>query len=149
LKDKFQVKLVLLSKKDYYFTFMVLKMKTVWNWHLPLKTASEANSSEHWTKKAKRHKLQKQKIKAILLKERPKITIPCNVLLTRISPRQLDVDDNLPMSFKYISDAIAEYFYPGLAPGRADGMGGIKFEFKQEKGNVKEYAITIQMSCES
>ena len=124
-------------------------MKIIWNYYIPLKTCSEANSSEHWTVKSKRHKLQKNKVKAIFLKERPSITLPCKATLTRISPRQLDVNENLPMSFKYITDSICEYFYPGLAPGRADGMGGITFEFKQEKGNIREYAIRIEISCET
>lgn len=123
-------------------------MKTVWNWHLPLKTASEANSSEHWTKKAKRHKLQKQKIKAILLKERPPITIPCAIVLTRISPRELDSHDNLPMSLKYCADALAEYLVPGKAVGRADDCKEIVWAYKQEKGGVREYAIRIEISSE-
>lgn len=124
-------------------------MRTVWNWHLPIRTASEANSNEHWTKKAKRHRLQKHKIKAILLSERPPITIPCNVVLTRISPRELDEHDNLRSSMKYIVDAISEYLIPGKAVGRADDSKQITWEYKQEKGLVREYAVTIEISCEN
>ena len=124
-------------------------MKTVWNWHFALKTASEANSSEHWTKKAKRHKLQKQKVKAVLLKERPQITIPCNVVLTRIAPRQLDEHDNLRMSLKYIADSVAEYLCPGKAIGRADDDKGIEWHYKQKKGQVRERGVIIEMSCET
>ena len=123
-------------------------MKTVWNWHLPLKTASEGNCSEHWAKKAKRHKLQKNKIKAVLLKERPPITIPCSVCLTRIAPRELDSHDNLPISMKYVSDALAEYLVPGKAVGRADDCKEIVWAYKQEKGGVREYAIRIEISSE-
>jgi hypothetical protein len=123
-------------------------MKTVWNWHLPLKTASEGNCSEHWTKSGKRHRLQKQKIKAVLLSERPKITIPCTIVLTRISPRELDEKDNLPMAFKWISDAIAEYIIPGKAVGRADDCKEIVWAYKQEKGGIREYGIRIEISSE-
>jgi hypothetical protein len=123
-------------------------MKTVWNWQLPLKTASEANSSEHWTKKAKRHKLQKQKIKAALLSERPPITIPCSVVVTRIAPRELDSHDNLSMALKYCIDAIAEYLVPGKAIGRADDCKEIKWDYKQKKGGIREYGIIIELSCE-
>lgn len=124
-------------------------MKTIWSWHLELKTASEANCSEHWTKKAKRHRLQKKKIWAILHSEKPPIKIPAAIVLTRISPRALDSDDNLPMALKYIKDAIAEYFYPGLAPGRADDCVGMEWHYKQKKGQVREYAVNIEMSCET
>ncbi len=123
-------------------------MKTIWLWHLPLKTASEANSSEHWTKKAKRHRLQKQKIKAVLLSERPQIAIPCAIVLTRIAPRQLDSHDNLATSMKYVSDALAEFLVPGKAPGRADDCKEIVWAYKQEKGGVREYAIRIEISSE-
>lgn len=120
-------------------------MKTIWHWHLPLKTASEANSSEHWTKKAKRHKLQKMKVKAVLLSERPQITIPCAIRLTRIAPRELDAHDNLRVSMKYIADALAEYLIPGKAAGRADDCKEITWQYKQEKGNPREYGVRIEI----
>jgi|SRR6185436_3870121 len=124
-------------------------MKTIWHWHLPLKTASEANCSEHWTKKARRHRLQKQKIKAVLLSERPPIAIPCKATLVRIAPRLLDEHDNLRTSLKYVVDAISEYLIPGKAIGRADDCKDIQWEYKQEKGNVREYAIRIEIMMES
>lgn len=124
-------------------------MKTIWHWHLPLKTASEANCSEHWTKKARRHRLQKNKVKAVLLSERPAIAIPCAIVLTRIAPRQLDIHDNLAISMKWVSDALAEFLRPGQAPGRADDCKQITWQFKQEKGQVREYAIRIEIMMES
>lgn len=124
-------------------------MRTVWNYYIPLKTVSEANNSDHWTKKSKRHKLQKLKVKAIFLKERPPITIPCSVVLVRIAPRELDEHDNLRTSLKYIVDAISEYLIPGKAIGRADDCKEITWDYKQEKGDPKEYAISIQISCDS
>lgn len=123
-------------------------MKTVWNWHSNFETANEANSSENRFVKSERHKMQKKKIKAILLKERPPITIPCNVVLTRIAPRCLDEHDNLRMCFKWIADAIAEYLVPGKAVGRADDCKEIGWAYKQEKGGIREYAIRIEISGE-
>jgi hypothetical protein len=123
-------------------------LKTIWHWHLPLKTASEANSSEHWTKKARRHRLQKKKIWAVLHSENPPIAIPCAIVLTRIAPRQLDSHDNLATSMKYVSDALAEFLIPNKAPGRADDSKEIVWQFKQEKGRVREYAIRIEIMME-
>lgn len=120
-------------------------MTTVISWQLPIKIANEANSSDHWTKKGKRHKIQKRRIKAEFLKERPKITLPCTVILTRIAPRELDEHDNLPISFKWIYDSICDNIIPGLKPGRADSDERIKVIYKQEKGKVREYAIKIEI----
>jgi hypothetical protein len=115
-------------------------------WRLNIKIANEANSTEHWAVKAKRHKKQKMAIKRAFLTERPSIQLPLRVVMTRIASRELDVHDNLKMSMKWAIDSICEWFYPGLAPGRADGMGGIRFEFKQEKGSKpKEYGLRIEM----
>lgn len=124
-------------------------MKTIWHWHLPLKTASESNLSEHWTKKARRHRLQKKKIWAVLHTEKPPIAIPCAIVLTRIAPRQLDSHDNLAISMKWVSDALAEFLVPGKAVGRADDCKLIKWDYKQEKGGVREYAVRIEIMMES
>lgn len=120
-------------------------MKIVVSWQLPIRTASEANSSEHWTKKAKRHRLQKKWIKAAFLKEKPQIQLPCTVVLVRLAPRALDCQDNLPCSMKYIVDAIAEELTNNYVPGRADGDKRITWEYRQEKGNPREYAVKIEI----
>lgn len=122
-------------------------MKTIVSWQLPIKTASEANSSEHWTRKAKRHRLQKRWVKAAFHRERPQLAIPAHVVLTRIAPRSLDSQDNLPMSFKYIADSIAEELTGNYVPGRADDDKRITWEYKQEKGAVKEYGVKIEIQA--
>ena len=114
-------------------------------WQLPIKTASEANSSEHWTKKAKRHRLQKQWINAAYHHDRPQIALPATIVLTRISPRKLDVQDNLPMAFKGIVDSLSECIYPGKGAGRADDSKDLTWEYRQEKGKPKEYAVRIEI----
>ena len=120
-------------------------MKTIVNWQLPIKTASEGNSSENHFVKAKRHRIQKRRITDQFLKERPKITFPCRVILTRIAPRSLDSHDNLPMSLKWVADAIAENLIPGKAVGRADDSKEITWEYRQKKGKVREYAVIIEL----
>lgn len=110
---------------------------------LPIRTISEANMSEHWTKKSKRHKTQKKLVWWALNDKRPPTITPVTLTLTRISPRIMDFS-NLVSSFKWIEDACAEYFHPGLAPGRADGFGDISFIYKQMKGNPNEYKIKIE-----
>ena len=120
-------------------------MKTIVSWQLPIKTASEANSSEHWTKKAKRHKIQKNWVKWAYHSDKPRIQIPCTVVLTRIAPRALDSHDNLPTSLKYLADGVAECLIPGKAVGRADDCKEITWEYRQEKGKPKEYAVRIEI----
>lgn len=113
---------------------------------IPIKTVSEANRQEHWTKSNARHSTQKLAVKSFLNADAPNIQLPCTIKLTRISPRQLDSHENLPMSFKWIVDAIAEYIHPNMAAGRADDDKRIKWEYSQEKGAPKEYAIRIQVT---
>lgn len=124
-------------------------MKTVIFWNLPIRTVSEANCSEHWTVKHKRHKLQKRWIKTAFLKERPQITLPARVVLTRLAPNELDFHDNLPMSLKYIVDSIAEQLTGDFVPGRADSDKRITWEYKQQKGKPKQYSVNIEICYDS
>lgn len=109
---------------------------------VPVTLTSESNCSEHWTKKSKRHNIQKELVKWQLKNKNPPNQTPVEITLTRIAPRYMD-KGNLVSSFKWVEDAIAEYFHPGLAPGRADGLGDIEFFHRQEKGNPKENKIVI------
>jgi hypothetical protein len=116
------------------------------SWQLKVKIANESNSSENRHVKAHRHRIQKGKVKAKFVKEKPNIRLPCKVTLTRIAPRSLDAHDNLPMSMKWIVDAIADCIIPGLKPGRADDNKEISWEYKQEKGKPHEYGLKIEIS---
>lgn len=120
-------------------------MLTIITWQLPLKIANEANSTEHWTKKARRHKLQKRRITQQFLIDKPPIFPPCKCIITRIAPNALDLHDNLRYSLKWVVDAIAENLTGDLVPGRADGNKQITWEYKQERGKVREYALRIQL----
>jgi len=109
---------------------------------------SEANrTGEHWTKKSERHRTQKFLINSYMRKHMnsKKEALPCTISMTRIAPRSLDEEENLPMAFKHIKDYIADFLIPGQAMGRADGDKRIRWEYSQEKGKPKEYAIRIQI----
>jgi hypothetical protein len=112
---------------------------------LPIKTVSEANTSEHWTISAKRHKTQKKQIAWWWISLEDKPSLPCSVKLTRIAPRMLDSEDNLPISFKWVKDYIADKLVPGLKAGRADDSKDITWLYDQQKGMPKEYAVIIEI----
>lgn len=113
---------------------------------LPIKTVSEANlSREHWTKKHKRHKMQKEAIKLACSNRITPDLLPCTIKLTRIAPRFLDKHDNLPMSQKYVLDAICELLVINKAIGQADNDERIQVIYEQIKGIPHEYAIEIEI----
>lgn len=112
-------------------------------WLLDMRTVSEANCSAHWTVKHKRHKNQKRIIWTKWNQIKPRILLPCNIELTRISPRTLDKEENLPMSLKWVKDTIADLLRPGLAPGRADDSCEMIWHYGQEKGKKQQVRIRI------
>lgn len=88
---------------------------------LPIKTVSEANCSEHWSVKAKRHRQQQWFIRLAYSRYLPNLVIdtslgqPCyQIKMIRIAPRKLD-DDNLVSSFKWIRDELSELLIPEKA----------------------------------
>jgi hypothetical protein len=108
---------------------------------LPIYLASEANISEHWTSSSKRHKNQKDWVRLALADH--KIRLPCHVKLTRLAPGTLDVDDNLPMSFKYLKDYIASEITGDYRPGRADADKRIKWSYDQTKSSLYGAKVLI------
>lgn len=118
-------------------------MEKIKEWNLPIKTVSEANSFEHWTKKHKRHKAQKMLVSIAMRSESKEIDLPCHIKLTRLAPRILDKDDNLPMAFKFIKDQISDELIPGKAAGRADDDPRLSWSFDQQKSKDKSIKIEI------
>ena len=121
-----------------------------------MRTVSEANTKEHWTKSSKRHQMQQWFIRRQFLVEERKVMVPCTVKLVRLGGRFLDKDDNLPMSFKWIRDEIAECIFPEQRvqyvdkhgklrslKGRLDDSPLIKWEYDQEKS--KRIGIRIEI----
>ncbi len=125
-------------------------------WQLPLKTVSEANISEHWTKSSKRHRQQQFFIRQLYMRETSEIPLPCVISMFRLSPYRLDEEDNLRMAFKWIKDEISECIFPEkvgtyigksgklrLVKGRADDSPLIKWQYGQEKSRKNGIRIEI------
>ena len=112
---------------------------------IPIKTLNEANLSEHWTKRAKRRRIQRFAIQAYLNGKINHFKIPCRIKITRIAPNKLDYHDGLPCSMKSIVDQICDMIVPGLEAGRSDDKG-FKIEYDQKQGLPKEYAVEVEIT---
>jgi hypothetical protein len=128
-------------------------------WELPIKVVSEANCSEHWTEKSKRHQRQQFFVRISYKKyvaDVGKVNLPCKIKFTRLSPRSLDCEENLPMAFKWIKDEIGACLFPEKVvlykkksgkiasnKGHADSDPRVSWEFFQEKS--KSYGIRIEI----
>ena len=129
-------------------------------WILPIKTVSEINCTEHWTKKHKRHKQQQFFVRQLFKHEAIEISLPCHVKLTRLAPRMID-SDNMPTSIKFVQDEIAELltgkggFYvtkKGLIKaikGHAESDKRITWEYAQEKYKTQAVRIEISFECKT
>jgi hypothetical protein len=111
---------------------------------LPIQTKSEANCFESWHVKHARHKAQQRTVALGLNPLRAKIKLPCQIRITRFAPHELDVFDNLPMSLKYIVDAICAIITGNYVAGKADSDPRISISCSQEKR--KEYGVRIEVS---
>lgn len=131
-------------------------------WNLPIRTISEANTREHHFAKTRKKRKEDQKywinwafVQDIVQKKKelpPKIFVH----LTRIAPRTLDYD-NLVSSFKHIRDYIAACVHPEAIvvairngkryknPGHCDRGNSITWDYSQQKGEPKEYAVRIRI----
>lgn len=116
---------------------------TIYRFELPIKLLSEANNTDHWTKKRKRKLIQKNYIDLYCKNDITKISLPCSVSLIRYAPRQFD-DDNLIISFKSIRDHIAQILIPNTKPGQADGDKRIKWLYNQIKSKTIGVIIEIE-----
>lgn len=126
-------------------------------WELPLSTVSESNRSEHWTKSSKRHKQQQFFIRALFNREAQDILLPCTITMTRLSPRMLDCEENLPMAFKWIKDQIGACLFPEKVvvykkkngsyasnKGHTDSDARITWKYKQEKSKTVGIRIEFE-----
>lgn len=110
---------------------------------IPISIVSEANSNEHWSKKSKRHAIQKMLVKSWMNQQKIPL-LPCIVKLTRAAPRKFD-SDNLQSAFKYVRDAIGEYLTDEEQAGRGDDDPRITWEYYQKKTSQKESYIEISI----
>lgn len=104
---------------------------------VPIKTISGMNAREHWAKRAKRVKAEREAV-AWALAGKTKPALPCVVTLTRIGPSSgLDPMDNLPSSLKGPADQVAQWL--GVDDRRSDV---VRYVCKQERG--KEWGVRIE-----
>ena len=108
-----------------------------------LHTVSEANRREHWAKKARRAKDQRN-VTAMVLRSKAIITGAALdrfhhvVKITRIAPRKLDTD-NLARAMKACRDGVADWL------GIDDADTRVTWEYGQERGGVREYAVRVEV----
>ena len=107
---------------------------------LAIRTESEANLHEHRMVKANRVRLQRSITRTTIVQHfgRGMAGAGYIITLTRIAPRSLDTD-NLARSFKGIRDGIAD------ALGIDDGSKRLTWNYAQEKGPPKRYAVRIEI----
>jgi hypothetical protein len=108
---------------------------------VPIRTVSEANNFDHWTKKRKRHKTQQKLIFFALLNCKHLVKFPCMILFIRYAPKTLDKHDNLPMSLKWVVDSTCSEITNEHRPGLADNFKYIDIHYDQVIS--KQYYIKI------
>ncbi len=129
------------------------------SWQFPLTTVSESNSSEHWSKKARRHRKQQGIIELIWHTHDDGIELPCTITLTRLAERQLDYD-NWVAGAKYIKDAIAGLLCPEKIvsyknkngrtvrnKGHCDDDDRITWKYAQEKAKIMQLRIDFEFEA--
>lgn len=126
-------------------------METVIIFKLPIRLKSEANCSEHWALKSRRHRAQQLLTRLAYKRSVDAVNFPCEIRLTRCSAREFD-DDNLQTAFKYIRDELSECIFPEKAisktgkkiKGRADSDKRLVWRYDQQKS--KEAYVKIEIS---
>ncbi len=101
-------------------------------------------TTEHWTAAHKRHKKQKTALFWAFLEVKEFVKLPCKIKYIRYAPKTLDTFENLPMSLKYINDALCEELTGDYRPGRADGDKRITLSCDQVKSKVYGVKIIIE-----
>lgn len=126
------------------------------SFELPIKTVSEANCSQHWSKKSRRHRQQQFFVRSMFNRSSQEISLPCAVKLVRIAQRDLD-GDNLISAFKWIRDEVSECLCPESKnyyldkkgkerklKGRQDSNPLITWIYDQEKDKKTGIRIEIE-----
>ena len=106
--------------------------------HIPIKLASVANLREHWAKKHKRAKSQRQAA-ALFTRMNRREWMPSLISLTRhYSARGKEMDsDNLQRACKSVRDGVAD----GL--GILDNDPRVRWEYGQERADRTEVIVRL------
>lgn len=108
--------------------------------YLPVRTISELNAREHWSKR-KRRAAEHRRV--AFMKLRPLLAVdahwpPLVCVLIRIGPRALD-GDNLQGALKHVRDGVAD------ATGVDDGSDQVTWVYGQRRGLAREYAVRVEV----
>jgi hypothetical protein len=128
-----------------------------YQWTMNVATTSEANCSEHWSVKSKRHRKQQEITKFYFMNFVPLIKLPCRVHLVRLSPRKLD-DDNLRTALKYIRDELSDLLIPPEKntyvtkfgkriplKGRQDSHRDLSWSYDQQHSKIQGVQVMLFM----
>jgi hypothetical protein len=114
---------------------------------LPIRTWSEANLREHWGRRARRFRKQREAARILVRAARAgergapgPVTRdqPLAITLTRIGQRALD-SDNLAGALKAVRDGVAD------ALGMDDGDPRLVWRYAQRKGRRGEYSVLVEI----
>jgi hypothetical protein len=111
------------------------------SWTVPIYLKSP-NLQVHYRTQGKINEKIARELMIHMPKEIKFISLPCEIIFTRIAPRRLDSDNNT-FAFKYIRDYISSHLRPGLRAGRADTEDLFKFDYSQESSDKGTYGIKI------
>ena len=107
---------------------------------LPIHVKS-ANDTSHWRASASLVKKHAWMVRDIF-KNFNLPELPVHVTFIRVAPRKFD-DDNLMIAFKGVRDTIAQMYFPDTRRGMADSYECFTWEYRQEKGEPKEYSVRL------
>ncbi len=111
---------------------------------VPVRTVSETNMREHWSRRHRRASHQRFVARCVAGHDWRQRWDACTVHLTRIAPRRLDAGNNAA-SMKAVQDGICD------ALGIDDGDPRIGWEYHQRKamaGEPKE-GVLVEVFCEA
>ena len=103
---------------------------------VPLRIYGAPNLREHWSKRAKRVKAERDTV-AWYLRPKPRPALPLVVTLTRRAPRTLDTD-NLAGGFKAVRDQVASWL------GVDDADQRVTWVYAQDRAKHYEVIITME-----
>lgn len=72
------------------------------------------------------------------------VKLPCILTFIRYAPAFLDKHDNLPMSMKWICDALCAEITGEYRPGKADSSKEIEIKYDQIKSDILGVKIIIE-----
>ena len=104
---------------------------------VPIRTAAGLNVREHHIARSRRVKAEREAV-AWLLKGHASPMLPCEVLLTRVSPSGKLDSDNLQGSLKACRDSVAAWLH---VDDRHDHI--VRYRYAQARG---EWAVRIEFN---